>query len=199
MLTIRRDWKKLTFYYFADSYINFNPLVTDLFKIYKTRIWMSAINPASFVTPVAGLQLPSGLGPGAFNPETESYSPRQPQKSGIGYPMVGTSSTSSALDRLWAPSPDVGANLLQYPHMYQQSFQPLELETHQAGQSAVDYRGAQHLLSLQARYAAAPYQVANLPHPVYGLQPDSSSRGVSKPQIPSADWNHAFQGLSLGP
>lgn len=45
------DWKKLTFYYFADSYINFNSLVTDLFKIYKTRIWMSAINPASFVTP----------------------------------------------------------------------------------------------------------------------------------------------------
>ncbi|KAJ6144294.1 hypothetical protein N7470_008189 [Penicillium chermesinum] len=45
------DWKKLTFYYFANTYINFNSLVTDLFKIYKTRIWMSAINPASFVTP----------------------------------------------------------------------------------------------------------------------------------------------------
>ncbi|KAH6681289.1 PSP1 C-terminal conserved region-domain-containing protein, partial [Verticillium dahliae] len=45
------DWKKLTFYYFADAYINFNSLVTDLFKIYKTRIWMSAINPASFASP----------------------------------------------------------------------------------------------------------------------------------------------------
>ncbi|KAF3914253.1 hypothetical protein AA313_de0206251 [Arthrobotrys entomopaga] len=42
------DWKKLTFYYYADTYINFNSLVTDLFKIYKTRIWMSAMNPASF-------------------------------------------------------------------------------------------------------------------------------------------------------
>ncbi|RMZ81183.1 hypothetical protein DV737_g2658, partial [Chaetothyriales sp. CBS 132003] len=51
------DSKKLTFYYFADSYINFNPLVTDLFKIYKTRIWMSAINPASFQTPTASLGL----------------------------------------------------------------------------------------------------------------------------------------------
>ncbi|KAJ5654552.1 hypothetical protein N7490_001555 [Penicillium lividum] len=61
------DWKKLTFYYFADSYINFNSLVTDLFKIYKTRIWMSAINPASFVTPPsAGLP---GSGPsGMSNP-----------------------------------------------------------------------------------------------------------------------------------
>ncbi|KAJ5934238.1 hypothetical protein N7466_003785 [Penicillium verhagenii] len=56
------DWKKLTFYYFADSYINFNSLVTDLFKIYKTRIWMSAINPASFVTPpTAGLPGPSPM------------------------------------------------------------------------------------------------------------------------------------------
>ncbi|EXJ77908.1 hypothetical protein A1O3_09067 [Capronia epimyces CBS 606.96] len=49
------DSKKLTFYYFADNYINFNHLVTDLFKIYKTRIWMSAINPASFQTPTASL------------------------------------------------------------------------------------------------------------------------------------------------
>lgn len=65
-LTLRRDWKKLTFYYFADSYINFNSLVTDLFKIYKTRIWMSAINPASFASPTLGLQAPSGIGPGAI-------------------------------------------------------------------------------------------------------------------------------------
>lgn len=62
------DWKKLTFYYFADSYINFNSLVTDLFKIYKTRIWMSAINPASFVTPTAGLQ-PPGVGPIGYTQE----------------------------------------------------------------------------------------------------------------------------------
>jgi len=51
----------LTFYYFADSYINFNSLVTDLFKVYKTRIWMSAMNPASFAHP-AGLH-PPGSGP----------------------------------------------------------------------------------------------------------------------------------------
>jgi PSP1 C-terminal conserved region len=55
---VNRDWKKLTFYYFADAYINFNSLVTDLFKIYKTRIWMSAINPASFVTPTSSLNVP---------------------------------------------------------------------------------------------------------------------------------------------
>ncbi|KAG5966282.1 hypothetical protein E4U57_002871 [Claviceps arundinis] len=59
------DWKKLTFYYFADKYINFNNLVVDLFKVYKTRIWMSAINPASFASPTLGFQAPNGFGPGA--------------------------------------------------------------------------------------------------------------------------------------
>ncbi|KAK5279807.1 hypothetical protein LTR40_007258 [Exophiala xenobiotica] len=68
------DSKKLTFYYFADSYINFNNLVTDLFKVYKTRIWMSAINPASFQTPTASL----GLTP-AYNaaPGDERHRRRQ--------------------------------------------------------------------------------------------------------------------------
>lgn len=76
LLTITpRDSKKLTFYYFADSYINFNALVTDLFKVYKTRIWMSAINPASFQTPTASL----GLTP-AYNaaPGDERHRRRQP-------------------------------------------------------------------------------------------------------------------------
>jgi hypothetical protein len=68
----------LTFYYFADSYINFNSLVTDLFKIYKTRIWMSAINPASFASPTAlGLQAPSGVGPGAVVNRSTASAHRQ--------------------------------------------------------------------------------------------------------------------------
>lgn len=62
------DYKKLTFFYYADCYINFNHLVTDLFKVYKARIWMSAVNPASFATPsnaLSQLPPPSSLGPGA--------------------------------------------------------------------------------------------------------------------------------------
>ncbi|PNS15014.1 hypothetical protein CAC42_2243 [Sphaceloma murrayae] len=59
------DWKKLTFFYYANSYVNFNALVTDLFKIYKTRIWMSAVNPASLNT--GPLPPPRGLGPGAIS------------------------------------------------------------------------------------------------------------------------------------
>lgn len=116
------DWKKLTFYYFADAYINFNSLVTDLFKVYKTRIWMSAINPASFASPSIGLQAPSGIGPGAVGvsrstpnerrsqqqqqPDQTPYGP--PTPAGRGYPGSFSQPYASALDR--APIP---ANVFQ--------------------------------------------------------------------------------------
>jgi len=60
------DWKKLTFYFYSTEYINFNLLVGDLFKIYKTRIWLSAINPAAFRS--RSNQPPSSIGPGAIQP-----------------------------------------------------------------------------------------------------------------------------------
>lgn len=61
------DYHKLTYYYYAETYVNFNELVTDLFKQYKVRIWMSAINPASVVPPGSSMhQPPSAVGPGAI-------------------------------------------------------------------------------------------------------------------------------------
>ncbi|SMQ45436.1 unnamed protein product [Zymoseptoria tritici ST99CH_3D7] len=61
------DFQKLIFYYYADHYINFKDLITELYRIYKTRIWLSAINPASFSQHAMG-QPPSGIGPGAVPP-----------------------------------------------------------------------------------------------------------------------------------
>lgn len=37
------DRRKLTFYFVAEERIDFRDLVKDLFKIYKTRIWMCAV------------------------------------------------------------------------------------------------------------------------------------------------------------
>jgi hypothetical protein len=42
-----RDRRKLTFYFLADQRIDFRELVRDLFKTYKTRIWMCAMKPDS--------------------------------------------------------------------------------------------------------------------------------------------------------
>ncbi|KAI8404289.1 hypothetical protein FOFC_15784 [Fusarium oxysporum] len=90
------DRKKLTFYYFAGSYINFKSLVTDLFKIYKTRIWI----------PTLSIQTLSGIGPGAVgvNRATGDSDRRQNQQN----PRI----TSSVSFRSWhARRPRVPANL----------------------------------------------------------------------------------------
>lgn len=41
------DRRKLTFYFIADRRIDFRELVRELFKVYKTRIWMCAVRPKS--------------------------------------------------------------------------------------------------------------------------------------------------------
>ncbi|KAF1969566.1 PSP1-domain-containing protein [Bimuria novae-zelandiae CBS 107.79] len=67
------DHHKISFFYYAEAYVDFKVLVTDLFKHYKIRIWMSAVNPASVVNP-AGMQIkpPSAIGPGAILPNNAS-------------------------------------------------------------------------------------------------------------------------------
>jgi hypothetical protein len=116
----------LTFYYFADSYINFNSLVTDLFKIYKTRIWMSAINPASFASPTLGLQAPSGIGPGAVGVGRGSTAPERRQnqqqesqpaynsaaQTSRGFPGTFTQPFNS--DRAVVPTPTYPASAYPY-------------------------------------------------------------------------------------
>lgn len=94
-----RDWKKLTFYYFADSYINFNSLVTDLFKVYKTRIWMSAMNPASFAHPTS-LTASGALGTISEPPsDQQSQMMHHSQFSGINqvYPGYGPPTSNGAM------------------------------------------------------------------------------------------------------
>jgi len=61
------DFHKLTFFYYSDVYINFRQLISDLFRTYKVRIWMSAVNPASLSNASAAgpVPPPRALGPGA--------------------------------------------------------------------------------------------------------------------------------------
>ena len=74
------DYHKLTYFYYAETYVNFNQLVTDIFKHFKVRIWMSAVNPASVVNPAGLMQLgpPSAIGPGAI------LHPRVPSALSVG-------------------------------------------------------------------------------------------------------------------
>ena len=191
----------MTFYYFADAYINFNSLVTDLFKVYKTRIWMSAINPASFASPSLGLQAPSGIGPGAVGVTRNAQPERRPQpeqssfggtQSGRGYPAFPSQAFTSPVDR------GIPATAFQ-PAGYAYGYPPLATAPRNVGMSPAgyspmmdpfgafppsEYQGLPN--SFPSPHAATPNHEGN----EYGRQ--SSGLGT-----PNDTWIGAFQGLSM--
>ena len=178
ILTIPRDWKKLTFYYFADAYINFNSLVTDLFKVYKTRIWMSAINPASFASPSLGLQPPNGVGPGAVGVNRHQSSRQQQQQQPESYNVA----RGYPVDR-GGPSP--------------MSFQqPLNYGYNSFAGPARNGGAAYGMGQIDPFAAFAPdygMQSNYMTQPGHGQEPEYARQGS-----PNNQWMGAFQSLSLG-
>lgn len=69
------DFEKLTISFYAETYIHFNNLVNQLYKQYKTRIWMSNICQSANSQHLAGMAggRNAPRGPQAMNP----ISPRQ--------------------------------------------------------------------------------------------------------------------------
>lgn len=201
--TCTRDWKKLTFYYFADSYINFNSLVTDLFKIYKTRIWMSAVNPASFANPTLGIQAPSGIGPGAVgpgaasggrgggHPERRANQPQQEPQAGRGYQGPGLSQSFSGGDRGGAPPSSYPSGNFYQPQ-YGLGFGSAprsgnNVSYHAAsGQTADPFGGG---FPPQNDYSAIRRAQGQMPGAAH---PQSISPVGAQP-----DWVASFQGLSM--
>ncbi|KDN39652.1 hypothetical protein RSAG8_08680, partial [Rhizoctonia solani AG-8 WAC10335] len=47
------DRRKLTFYYVAERRIDFRELVRELFRLYKTRIWMSCLQGPTGAEPTS--------------------------------------------------------------------------------------------------------------------------------------------------
>ncbi|KAH7407557.1 hypothetical protein BKA64DRAFT_571674 [Cadophora sp. MPI-SDFR-AT-0126] len=187
------DWKKLTFYYFADAYINFNSLVTDLFKVYKTRIWMSAINPASFASPSLGLQAPSGIGPGAVGvtrtpTERRPQAPEQPS-----YPQA-TRSYQGAFAQPFTPSLD--RNSMPPPAFqppgYTYGYSPFNAAPRAPSSFVpIDQFGG---FSSQAGYQGLPNR---FPSPPEAADTSEFGRQASGIPNPNDGWVSTFQGLSL--
>lgn len=189
------DWKKLTFYYFADSYINFNSLVTDLFKIYKTRIWMSAINPASFASPSLGLQTPSGIGPGAVGVGRGGSSDRRqnqqqeqspfPSSSSSGRPFQPALVSPFGNERAAAPFAQPS-----YPYNYNNSFANVPRPTSYTptATSSMD--------PYPTTFPGGDYQLRSRAFP----PPQSGAQQHDQPVSPLTtqnDWVGSFQSLSL--
>lgn len=209
-----RDWKKLTFYYFADAYINFNSLVTDLFKIYKTRIWMSAINPASFASPTLGIQAPSGIGPGAVNANRGASGNDRRQNQQAHEPHQASAFTAGARDgRGYRPTfsqPFGNEGRLQQQQQQQTSgYPPSNYPSYpQFGSPFANPRtnvgyGPGATASLEGYPGAGVPQLGDyqsmrqrFPNPQSGPSPVPHSQAAS-PLAPQNDWVGGFQGLSL--
>lgn len=188
----------MTFYYFADSYINFNSLVTDLFKIYKTRIWMSAINPASFVTPSLALNPLSGLG--LSNVDRDQFTEARARKGKVGFASNSMSqATHGPFDHTWSTGQEVNSPSLMLPSTYPQLYNSQAMESQILNSNLSEYsRGIQPAARSHSPFS---YQ-GNSP---FGAQ-SSAYTNVEFKNVPSrqayahagSDWNKAFYGLSLG-
>ncbi|CAK7209180.1 hypothetical protein SBRCBS47491_000351 [Sporothrix bragantina] len=213
------DWKKLTFYYFADAYVNFNSLVTDLFKIYKTRIWMSAINPASFASQPLGLQAPSGIGPGAVGvsragPTSERRQPQQGGQVSPPPPQAQQQQQQSQQQHRPAYSPvpsnrgytggispqppamgpgGAGAYPPSFPYSPYAAFGNVPRASAMAyGQGMGPSPGDSYAMGYTA---PADYQMMRGRFPTG--QPDAGQNGQSMAPLASGDWVGSFQSLSL--
>ncbi|KAI1315133.1 hypothetical protein EDD11_001280 [Mortierella claussenii] len=103
------DRRKLTFYFIAERRIDFRELVRDLFKIYKTRIWMYAVSPSMAQASAAALRSSSP-------PPTLSQQPQQQQQ------QQGSSVTVPSAEH--HPSPISSVSGYHYSQLSQQQQQP---------------------------------------------------------------------------
>lgn len=165
---------------------------------------MSAINPASFLTPVAGLQLSAGAGPGVFNPDADRFPDRRHQKGSSNFVPAGPFSAFHAgpagFGGMWDPSQEVGApGGIAFPHAYSQQFQPQDLDIGHLDVYPLEYRQlGQQVGGLQPRFPGAPYDISNAQHSSYQYPHDQGNGAARKSHGLGKDFSHTFQRLSLG-
>ncbi|KAH7040425.1 uncharacterized protein B0I36DRAFT_357727 [Microdochium trichocladiopsis] len=198
------DWKKLTFYYFADAYINFNALVTDLFKIYKTRIWMSAINPASFASPTLGLQAPSGVGIGSAGGRGGGNTNNEQRPSAARQEGPATFATSNPPGRVMQPTFSQPFGVVDRQAAPTTAYPPSGYGYSAYGSFAAGPRSGGYVPGLMQTmdpfggglpsndYAAELRARFPSPHGGPSSHEQSSSSMVDHPE-----WVNSFQGLSL--
>lgn len=199
------DWKKLTFYYFADSYINFNSLVTDLFKIYKTRIWMSAINPASFASPTLGLQAPSGVGPGAVGLGRAGGSNTADRRANQAQESQVTFANTNATNRSFQPTFSAPFAAADRPSAGASGYPPAGFPYAPYGSYSGAPRAANYLpgmMQAMDAYGAGFPQNGEFPPTMRARFPNPhdapSSHDQAQPSLAAQnEWVGAFQGLSL--
>ncbi len=158
---------------------------------------MSAINPASFMTPTAGLQLPSGIGPGALNARRDS--PVDPRQNYDQVPYGGLRSQRSYQGGFTQPTEHGRENGTPHNNTFHNPFAPPFQPASQLS------RGTPVTIGEYAQ--AFPQQFAPLQafNPLsYGYReqyiqtPQPNGHDPRRPHPMSNEWMNNFQGLSLG-
>lgn len=166
---------------------------------------MSAINPASFQTPLSGLQVPGTLcasGPTAFVNGIDHYTSRRHQRQHPTTTSVGPAQAGlSTSDQAWNTGRDGSAlEATAFQQLYGQPFQGNDLDVRQLDHYPVAYRQNTHqMLNMQPPFTSGSFNSPNHhPYPSYASRPDSRNGGPQSSQVLGQDWNPSLHGLSLG-
>ena len=165
---------------------------------------MSAINPASFLTPFTGLHISGSGGPGVFNPDADRFPDRRHQKGNSNLVPAGPISAfhtgPAGFNGIWDPGHEVGTpGALAFPHTYSQHFQPQELDIGHLEVYPLDYRQlGQQASGLQPRFPGGPYDISNAQHSSYQISHNSGNGAARKSHGLGEDFSNTFQRLSLG-
>ena len=150
---------------------------------------MSAINPASFLTPSPTLQLGASIGAGTVAPDRDRFGDTRNRKDIGGFPSVALAPIQQGVyDHGWNSAPDVSLSSM-ISTTYPQYYNAQNLDTQQMNHGLSDFnRGVP-----QATRSRSPFS----------YQRNTSFRGPPS-TYPNTefkngiDWQKAFYGLSLG-
>lgn len=161
---------------------------------------MSAINPASFQTPLGGLQIPGSVGASrqsALSNDIEQYPNRRQQR----YNPASTSAGSSVGGFDWNPGRDSGAiNSLAFQQLYAQPYLGQDLDVRQVDHYPMEYgQGMHQALNMHSPFTSTTYNTPSLHHSSsFTSRPNSSNARSQPSQVLGRDMNSSFHGLSLG-
>lgn len=161
---------------------------------------MSAINPASFVTPTAGLQPPNGAGPGALGYGRESPSERRRHHEYKPYGLSQAQTSPAGFGDSFDTNRDIGASQvggLRSPYMDPyQSFGPA---IRQPGMGLSGFpQGLQPQADPFSTYPPTSYGMLDPGLSDYAVAAGPGGQTVRRAHPANGDWMNNLQGLSLG-
>lgn len=157
---------------------------------------MSAINPASFVTPTASLGVPNAFGPGTMAGGGQESPSSRRRQFGLGLSHTAQPGFDEAPESPQNYAAVQGAGL-RNPY-----FNPYQRMGAGLGQPAHSMSAYQQILQPStepfAPHMTGPYHMLNPAASSFATSQNPSGRTGRRNQSPVNDWTGNFQGLSLG-